>query len=365
MSALPTWLEQIKRTLPGWIERLAHSDGPGRYRFAVDAYEPYDLDSSCLVQNIMATTGIGGILPDDALRQAWIDYLLGLQRPADGLLIDEGMERHIVCEGDEPTDEERFTARRWTSRNGLTTVIEMGGQPRYRLQHDEAFETPEQIVAYMEGLDWSNPWSAGSWAGAVVFFQHFNRLLGDAKAEAIIRAGVDWLATRQDPKTGAWTDGSETPLNVLINGIFKVWIQAIPRTGLPVQYPDRVIDLCVRGMRESPALSKQADACSIFDVALVLDTALRFTEHRRDEVAELAAAYLPKYEPFCRPDGALSYGADGSLAVHGKLALAPVTDQSDAAGTAIHVNGLSLLCSLCGLRDELGWTPTTEWRMGL
>ena len=34
-------------------------------------------------------------------------------------------------------------------------------------------------------------------------------------------------------------------------------------------------------------------------------------------------------------------------------------------GTAITVNATSLLCSLAGLRDELGWVPTSEARMGL
>jgi hypothetical protein len=154
-------------------------------------------------------------------------------------------------------------------------------------------------------------------------------------------------------------------LNVLVNGIFKIWIQAIPAANFPVQYPEKVIDLCLRALREDSALVNTPDACSIFDVALVLDTALHFSDHRRDEVAELAAQALPRLEPLYRDDGAFSYGPDGSLASHGGLHLAPVKMQSDAPGTAITVNAISLLCNLCGLREELGWTPTTESRMGL
>ena len=364
MSALPRWLSDVKTTVPAWVDQVAHSEGPGRYRFAIDAYEPYDLDSSHMLHNVVFTVGGDG-RPDERQRREWVDYLCGLQRPEDGLLIDEGMERHIVTTAPQPTAEEIANVRRFTSRNGLGTAIDLGGKPRYPLRHDEAFQKPEQIVSYLENLHWDNPWGAGSWAGAVILFQHFNRLLGDARADEIIRAGVNWLAQHQDAETGAWSDGSDVSLHCLINGIFKVWIQVLPVADLPVQYPENVIDLCLRGLREDRMLTEDADACSIFDVALVLDIALHFTDHRRGEVAELAASYLPKFEPMIRPDGAFSYGPERSLSAHGGLALAPVKDQSDAAGTALHCHALALLCNLCGLRDELGWTPLTEWRMGM
>jgi hypothetical protein len=359
---LPGWLVDIRRTLPAWLERVHHADGPGRYRFALDAFEPYDLDSSCLAQNIV---GVIRGPPGAVERAAWCAYLLGLQRPEDGFLIDPGLERHIITKGATPTAEEVFNVRRWTSRNGLTTAVELGGTPRYRIAHKERFSTAAETEAYLAGLHWHNPWGAGSWAGALIWYHRVNQMLGDDSAETVIRAAVDWLVRRQDPQTGAWSDGSDVRLNVLVNGIFKVWIQAIPAAAFPVQYPEKVVDLCIRALREDPALTGTPDACSIFDVALVLDTALRFCEHRRAEVTELMAACLPRFEPLVRPDGAFSYGPDGSLANHGGVHLAPVKDQSDIAGTAITCSALSLVCNLCGLRQELGWTPTTESRMGL
>ncbi len=363
MSALPGWLLDVRNTLPGWIDAVSHSDGWGRYRFAVDAYEPYDLDSSHLMHNVVFTTGGGTAgLPDDAGRAAWCEYLRGMQRPEDGIMLDEGMERHILSEHAEPTAEEVFNVRRFTTRNGLTTLMDMGGKPAHPLAHQESFETPAEIVTYLEGLHWDNPWGAGSWAGAAVMFQHFNRLLGDEEADVIIAAAVDWLAQSQDPETGAWSDGACTSLHQLINGIFKVWIQVCAVANLPVQYPEQVIDLCIRGLREDPALTGTPDACSIFDVAFVLDVALSFTDHRRDEVAEIAVGFLPSFEPMVRADGAFSYGPDGSLKSHGGLHLAPVKMQSDLAGTAINCHAIAILSNLSGLREELGWVPVSEWR---
>ena len=364
MSTLPGWLVRVKKTLPHWIDEVSHSDGPGRFRFAVDAYEPYDLDSSHMAHNIICCT-VGGEkgLPGEEECRQWVDYLQGLQRTEDGLLIDPGMERHISSEGVTPAEEKIANARLFTSRNGLCTLIELGGKPRYSLRHNLVFRGPEEIVHGLESLPWSKPWSAGSRAGAIILFQYFNRLWGDEKADEIIHAAVNWLIKNQDPKTGAWSDDSDIPLHNLINGIFKIWIQVIPITDLPVQYPERVIDLCIKGMHEDAKIKDTPNGCTIFDVALVLDIALRFTDHRRGEVAELAKAALPWLEPMVRPDGAFSFGPNHSLASHGGLNLAPVKNQSDVVGTALICNAIALLCNLCGLREELGWTPLTEWRL--
>lgn len=363
MSSLPAWLTDLQQTLPAWLAQLSHPDGPGRYRFALDAYEPYDLDSTTMAWNTIQATGCVAL--SEADRQGWGDYLTGLQRAEDGLMIDAGMERHIITEHPAPTAEEVATVRRWTTRNGLMTLLNLGGTPRFALAHDEAFTTPEEMVAYLEGLHWHNPWGAGSWAGAVIFFQYLNQRMGDPNAARIIQTGVDWLLARQEPGLGGWSDGSDVAPHVYVNGIFKVWIQLLACADFPIQYPEAVLDTCLTTWRESAALTGVPDACSIFDVAFVADVALRYTDHRRDEVAELAAAAFLGFEPLLRADGAFSYTPTGSLQSHGGLHLGPVKDQSDLPGTAILTQAVALLANLAGLRDELGWTPMSEWWCGL
>jgi hypothetical protein len=417
MSMLPGWLQSARATVPQWIRSVKHPSGAGRYRFAVDAYEPYDLDSSCMVENARLT--VEGMPPEDERRE-WVAYLGALQEAENGWLVDPGMERRIcsalpdgrlaVPVPEDPRQRELMEAflrrpgmghhvlvgrtqaspaeieqtRGWTSRNGLTTILELGGLPRHKLALARGYtpgersggpitgpsgvlRTADEAVEYLSRLDWDNPrgWGAGSWSGAMLWYHRLNQLLGDETAGEVIKAGVGWLLQAQSPETGCWSDLSRVRLAAAVNVIFKLWIQAIPAVGFPVQYPEKVVDLCIRALREDPALVDTPDACSIFDVALVLDTALRFCDHRRDEVAGLAAAALLRIEPLYREDGGFSYGPDGSLVTHGGLHLAPVCLQSDAAGTAIVVNAIALLCSLCGLRDDLGWSPTTESRMGL
>lgn len=366
MSQLPRWLMDLKRTLPEWIDRMSHPDGPGRYRFAVDAFAPYDLDSSHMFHNIVFTTGGGKRgLPDTRQQKQWIEYLLDLQREEDGWMIDTGMERCLQCAGAQPTDAELLSLRRWTTRNGLLTVTEMGGKPRFRMAHAEMFRSPAKLIAHLDHLDWSLPWSAGSHAGAAILFQHFNRLLGDDDSEELIKAAVNWLIKKQDPATGSWSDGGDVSLHQRINGIMKIWNQVLPITDMPIQYPERVIDLCIRGIHEDPLIAEKIEACSVFDVALVLDTALRVTNHRREEIVELAHSFLPRFEVMLAPDGAFSYFPGRSLDSHSGLLLGPVKHQSDAVGTSMHCHAIALLANLGGFRNELRWIPLTEWRMNL
>ncbi len=132
-SSLPAWLRSLTETLPRWIARVSHPSGPGRFRFAVDAYERYDIDSSCMLLKVLQS-GAGGSWPlSEPDKREWVRYLLDLQRPEDGLLIDPAIERHIIAAGDEPTDQERFRVRFWTSRNALMSVESLGGTPRYPL----------------------------------------------------------------------------------------------------------------------------------------------------------------------------------------------------------------------------------------
>jgi hypothetical protein len=364
LNDIPQWLDDVRASLPEWIEQVRHPGPFGMFRFAVDAYEPFDLDSSQIMSH---TLPVLGIEPSDTQRREWIDYLISHQRASDGLFIDERMERHAISKGPEPSPEELTNVRRFITRNCAMTLLRWGELPLYPLRHDDVFSTSREMIDYLDNLHWHNPWGAGSWAGAAIWFQHVNRQLGadDGAGDDIIRAGVEWLEQHQDPETGTWSDGSEIAPHVLINGIFKVWMNLLGATDFKVQYPDRVVDLCIDGLQSDPVLQGTPDACSIFDVALVLDVALRFTDHRRSEVADIMQRCVDSFRMMARSDGAFSYGPDGSLQNHGGLALAPHRLQSDASGTSINVNGLALVCNLCGLRTPLGWVPVSEWLLGL
>ena len=363
-AILPVYVHRLKESIPAWMEKLEHTDGIGRYKFANDAYLPYDTLSSIMAHVVLNITQPNHeYLQDSEKALAWADYLLSHQRE-DGHIIDEPYEeRSIAAEGMPPTEKIRLNLRRGHTRNVVYAAYMLGRPPRFLQSHEDGFRNPDDLVAWLEGLHWTNPWGAGSWASAALSFQFFNKLLGDENAATTIDAGRQWLIDRQDPETGTWSDGSEIAPHTLINGIFKIWM-GIPFHGLPVQYPQPIIDLCIETLLHDPVVCEKFDACSVFDVATVLDICLRQVDHRKDEVVELAASYLPELECMVQPEGGMSYFPHGPIPGPNGPPLCPDIKQSEIGGTALHCQTLALLTNLCGLRDELGWVPCTEWYVG-
>jgi hypothetical protein len=71
---------------------------------------------------------------------------------------------------------------------------------------------------------------------------------------------------------------------------------------------------------------------------------------------------MDRCAPMLRADGAFSYLPDWSIE-RGMVKLAPCLDQGDLGGTQLLTQGLALLANVAGVREELGWIPTTEWSM--
>lgn len=130
-SELPDWLLHVKESLPGWVDRLAHPAGPGRYRFSADAYEPYEIFSSNMMRAVMFTIGGGARgLPTEEERLRWAEYLMGFQRPEDGLLVDPALERRLIGKNGPATAEEIYGIRHMLTRNCTNTAIMLGGRDR-------------------------------------------------------------------------------------------------------------------------------------------------------------------------------------------------------------------------------------------
>lgn len=358
---IPGYLYQLKETIPSWMKKLEHPGGIGRYRLALEAYLPYDTLASSMAHCVLnITQAEHPYLRDTEQAHTWADYLLSHQQE-DGHIVDEVQENLMLRgkDGEPPSEKMQLDHRRGQTRNIVYSAYRLGRRPRYPQRHKDVFRNTEDLVAWLEGLCWQNPWSAGSWASAALSFQFFNELLGDEDAAALIEVGRQWLMERQDPKTATWSDSSEIAPHILVNGIFKIWM-GIPFHRVPVQYCEPIIDLCIETLLHDPAVCERFDACSVFDVATVLDICLRHVDYRKDEVARLAAGYLPELECMVQGDGGMSYFPDGSR----EHKLVPGIRQSTLDGTALHCQALALLANLCGLREELGWVPCTEWHVG-
>ena len=207
---IPDYLYRLKESIPAWMEKLEHPGGIGRYRLALEAYLPYDTLSSSMAHCVLSITQAEHpYLRDTEQAHAWADYLLSYQQE-DGHIVDEAQEKLMLGgkDGEPPSEKMQLDHRRGQTRNLLYIAYRLGRLPRYPQTHKDGFRNADDLVAWLEGLHWQNPWGAGSWASAALSFQFFNKLLGDEDSAALIEVGRQWLMERQDPETGTWSDGS-------------------------------------------------------------------------------------------------------------------------------------------------------------
>ncbi|MFC7876934.1 acyltransferase [Isoptericola sp. NPDC057391] len=213
--------------------------------------------------------------------------------------------------------------------------------------------TPRDVIDGLERQDWhAGAWSAGHWVDILGTAMHWNRRAGVAGSPGAQEALLGWLLTHADPRTGMWgTPGGADGLLQVVNGYYRASRGTFAQLGLPVPYPERVVDTVLEHARDPRFFRpERQNACNVLDVAHPL-WLTRGAGHRGDEVVELARDLLGQ---------ALRRWSDGEglafQAAHPSTAGTPATTPG-LQGTEMWLAIVWLLADLAGLSDELGYRP--------
>ncbi|MEV0094524.1 acyltransferase [Streptomyces sp. NPDC050738] len=209
------------------------------------------------------------------------------------------------------------------------------------------------IVENLERLPWADgAWKAGDWVDILSTAMLWNRRMGDKGRPGATDALFGWLLSHADPRTGVWgTPRPSDGLLQVVNGFYRASRGSFAQFGLPLPYPERVIDTVlehVRDVRYSPP--ERQNACNILDIAHPL-WLTRQTGHRAEEVGTLARRLLTD---------ALGHWTDhqgfGFQAPHPANTGLPAT-ASGLQGTEMWLAIIWYLSDLTGLADLLGYRP--------
>ncbi|GAB3089418.1 acyltransferase [Isoptericola nanjingensis] len=213
--------------------------------------------------------------------------------------------------------------------------------------------TPGDVVDGLERQDWeAGAWSAGHWVDILGTAMHWNRRAGVAGKPGAQEALLGWLLTRASPRTGTWgTPGGPDGLLQVVNGYYRASRGTFAQLGLPVPFPERVVDTVLEHARDPRFFRpERQNACDVLDVAHPL-WLTRGTGHRGDEVVELARGLLAQ---------ALRRWSAGEgfafRAAHPSTAGTPATTPG-LQGTEMWLAIVWLLADLAGLADQLGYRP--------
>ncbi|WIM15650.1 MULTISPECIES: acyltransferase [unclassified Microbacterium] len=205
--------------------------------------------------------------------------------------------------------------------------------------------TPTSIVERLQALPWTtDPWNAGHHVDALGTALLWTKRRGDIVPRGVEEALFGWLVTHADPRSGMWGEPpADLGLLPVVNGFYRAARGTFAQHGVPVPYPEAVVDTVLRHARDDRWLHPaRRDACTVLDIAhplwLTRDRGYRTTQ-TRDLAEDLLHHALDNWHP----------GA-------GMAFRAEATDPG-LQGTEMWLAIIWYLADLLGVSDALGYRP--------
>lgn len=358
MTIFPSWVHEAKRNLGPWLTRLMEPGVPyGRFRHTPKALVGANIVSSAYAVNLHRYLNL---LPlSDVARSQWWQWMQSMQNPETGLFIDPVLENHLP-------DVERhgrsalWNHRRYTTKMAHSAMLLLGRPPLYQMPQESLDFDPEKesIEEHLASFDWHNdPWSGASAAASTLAFIDIKVRRGQHEMIPIIHRGIEWLEAQQDPTTGLWGHAS-CHRRLRINSALKVITRLFSTFRRPLQYPERIIDSVLENWQDTEyfnVANPDLNACDEMNTLVLAAIAQRFTNHRRDEIQDMARQRIDWLRIFQRGDSGFSLQADGSIRKLNDIVMSHGEDQGDIHGLTLVGNALALIADILGATDELGW----------
>jgi carbonic anhydrase/acetyltransferase-like protein (isoleucine patch superfamily) len=278
-----------------WEPNAVAPDGSGAGRFVDAPGAPATLraHADAIEIGILLT----GCPPEQLSREEHIQRLRQNQDEASGLTPTlDGQGRHRPGPADPEDGDTLYHVL------SLGYALDLLGSSFLHPIRTVADLTPPDVLDFLDRLPWqSQGWSAGARVDMLgtALLRNLRHPDGHAGAEAqAARRAADtvfgWLLTHADRDTGMWSrarmsDGLLQP----VNGYYRASRGTFAQFGVPVPYPERVVDAVLRQAADQRHFGPgRTTACNLLDVAHPLWLVSRQTGHRGDEIRGLAREHL-------------------------------------------------------------------------
>lgn len=204
-----------------------------------------------------------------------------------------------------------------------------------------------ELVRRLDRLPWAHDaWGSGHVVDMFGTALRWNRDFDGAATSPMIEAIFGWLLTRASPATGLWgsSAGPGGPLQA-VNGFYRASRGTFAQFGLPLPYPERVIDVVLAHAADPRYFAPEAqNACNVLDVAHPLWLASRECgAYRRPEIRAIAGHLLSDSLERWTDDG-FAFSADPG-------------DVPGLQGTEMWLAITWYLADLLDAADSLGYRP--------
>lgn len=281
-----------------WLAEMAT---PAGFRFAAGT----EVTVSSTAIGVLLAEGLGVMDALPLSRAAAAEAILAAQSRETGLFVDP-LLAEIPLAGN-LHGEEYF---HWmTTYFALHALDALGKRPKHRLAFLDPFLEKEAILAWLDRLDWSNPWRESNRVmhllSALLFLLKWE---GRPAAAARYHDVLDWLDARQDPSTGLWgTREGASLLNAVAGAYHFVPFYRYARR--PVRGWSKITEACLVLQREDGLFgpTQGGGACEDADAIDLLCTAARAQKRIPPEIRQALTRAFWAIWNMQREDGSFPY----------------------------------------------------------
>jgi len=352
------WLSSLPEAVGGFLKKMRGPAGYFKYSLSGDIYGPdvfWGLGNTVFAAKIIRTLDIQAGFD---LREMAV-FIKKFQKP-DGNIYDPLVIKksalvnfiNAISRADTANIFGRQVIRAET-RQAFRALSLLGAKPDVPCREVPA--DTEKIKKYLQGLDWTKPWAAGSHFNHLLFFLKYHRDnfgLNPAAVDEAIDFALKYLISLQSSQDGFWYRGSPT-LQEKINGAMKI-ILALKLVDRPAfRYAEKILDGCIEA-------ASNRQACDNLNVVVVLKYTNDLLEgrYRQAQIKDFCQQRLQVYAKHYYPElggfsfflGKANYNYYGARITRG-------LNEPDIHATALFLWGISLLSRIGGLGLE---TRTAE-----
>ena len=347
---------KVRQHISNWLEKMAYDLEPGRFRFCsqgsmMPAQGQSGQMATCFAMKIAWQCGLWEEW-SEARRTACVKFIQSFQR-RDGFFFDPWL---VANAKPDLKDYLRVLLGRcsWSSlqnqltenlraetRQSVATLLMVGASPKDSVPLEVT--SADDVVRYVQVLDWGNPWAAASHVSHQLFMLAVNKkCFGVPKdVEQLIDVFLKQLTKYYAPETGTWYQGNP-PDDIKINGSMKVFsgLQWLDRP-----YPDTraLLDFALKQPFES-------EGCGFLNRLFVVHQARKGVEesYRIGEIKKLAQVALERVMQFHQADGGFSFYENKSQTHYYSARVSKGLPISDLHGTTMFVWAIALCLGMLG-----------------
>ncbi|PXF61475.1 MAG: hypothetical protein C4B59_04375 [Candidatus Methanogaster sp.] len=206
-----------------------------------------------------------------------------------------------------------------------------------------------EIERYINKLNWTQPWGAGSHFSALILFLIIQSKKMNQSPSSETLDLIDYAFSVVDAlinEDGSWGHCPEKmPAVQKINGCMKMllayqWANKKPEKVNPM------IDLCL-------TCEVGGDGCNNSDKILVLYECSKYTNYKHDDIVQFCLNQFDIFKKYWWPkEGGFSFYEDRSINHLYGAKIAHAKPEPDIHGTWLHLYSLAMMVDMCGMKKQ-------------